>query len=85
MTENYLSEVTLHCMKIKMNAQVMLKPIQEVIFDLLLIADSGHKIPLPPLHLKLLRSLLILLEDAWRKMCGNHFLSRMQNMRCAKM
>jgi hypothetical protein len=35
-------------MKIKTNTQVTSKSIQEIIFDLLLIADSGHKIQAPP-------------------------------------
>ena len=56
MTENHLSEVTLHCMKIKTNAQVTSKVIQEVIFDSLLIADSGNKIPAPPFYQGLLET-----------------------------
>jgi hypothetical protein len=70
MTENS-SEVTLHCMKIKTNTQVTSKAIQEVIFDSLLIADSGNKIPAPPLYQGLLETVQKSIHLVRRRMGEN--------------
>jgi hypothetical protein len=65
--------------------QVMSEAMQEVIFDLLVICDSGYKIPASPQGQGLLEGSTDLVRGCMDKMRNDHFSLCVQNIRCAKM